>query len=694
MQITKLYLGHFGKFRNQEIEFSQGINIIYGENEAGKSTIHAFIRGMLFGIEPKKGRTSKEDIYKKYLPWDYPGAYEGRMDIIYEEVPYQLSRSFLKTNRSFTILNLQTGREVELPNGIISDLVTGLTESTYRNTISIAQLKSRTDEDLANQLRNYITNLSVSKSNEVDVAEAVQHLTNQKKKLEALRKENGLGELSELIIKEEENEKRIDELTLRMKELQLKESNLNKALQDVETKVTKEQLSEMERLPAIIEKYKHFVQLNQMEKELDETYCEVVKKRDLAKKEKANVDTIEATLTEVEEINLEVEAVEGEERRLNDENELLLKKEKICNIVLAFVPMVFLAIGSIFLFGMTIKTVWVMVGCFVIALILFLLSSRRTEKKQARFEEKMKQYMQQILILNGRKRQLLLENNVLEFAELTSKHERLLKQIYSIEYFEQRVMDLSSRRDNLLIQTDELYQEILEYMQSFIPEEVLNDDTMDMLVAHIQNRKQHMAFQSDEINQMSQSCHLELEKVKWELSLLEGNEENLISNQKKYEALLERQQKTEKELEAVKLALVMIEELSVSIHDSFGQELNQVVNLLISQVTNEKYKDIKIDEKLNMKIGREGTYIGIDDLSAGTIDQIYFSLRLAVADLVLGKNKMPIILDDSFAFYDDERVLAALSFLAKRSQCILFSCHHREEKLLSEQGIKHSFIQI
>ena len=68
MEIKELHLGHFGKFHHKKIPFQPGINIIYGSNEAGKSTIHSFIRGMLFGIEKKRGRESKDDLYTKYQP--------------------------------------------------------------------------------------------------------------------------------------------------------------------------------------------------------------------------------------------------------------------------------------------------------------------------------------------------------------------------------------------------------------------------------------------------------------------------------------------------------------------------------------------------------------------------------------------------------------------------------------------------
>ena len=83
MLIKKLTIDYFGKFKNREINLEQGINLIYGENESGKSTLHTFIKGVLFGIDPARGRAAntKDDIYNRYLPWEYPGAYGGSMDI-------------------------------------------------------------------------------------------------------------------------------------------------------------------------------------------------------------------------------------------------------------------------------------------------------------------------------------------------------------------------------------------------------------------------------------------------------------------------------------------------------------------------------------------------------------------------------------------------------------------------------------
>jgi uncharacterized protein YhaN len=84
----------------------------------------------------------------------------------------------------------------------------------------------------------------------------------------------------------------------------------------------------------------------------------------------------------------------------------------------------------------------------------------------------------------------------------------------------------------------------------------------------------------------------------------------------------------------------------------------------------------------------------LERLSAGTIDQVYFALRLAVADLLLGNDEVPLLLDDSFALYDETRVKAVLQKIAKRQQIILFTCHKREQSLLKELGLPYQFVDL
>ena len=64
MKITSININGYGKFANKIINFDDGVNVVYGNNEAGKSTTHTFIKSMLFGIKKKKSKI-KVDTYSK-----------------------------------------------------------------------------------------------------------------------------------------------------------------------------------------------------------------------------------------------------------------------------------------------------------------------------------------------------------------------------------------------------------------------------------------------------------------------------------------------------------------------------------------------------------------------------------------------------------------------------------------------------
>ena len=97
MKINKIKINSFGKLRNKEIEFKNGINILYGENESGKSTIMNFIKNTLYGISKnKKGKEISD--YDKYKPWgkeEFSGKLEYTLD---NNEKYEIYRDFNKKN--------------------------------------------------------------------------------------------------------------------------------------------------------------------------------------------------------------------------------------------------------------------------------------------------------------------------------------------------------------------------------------------------------------------------------------------------------------------------------------------------------------------------------------------------------------------------------------------------------------------
>ena len=91
-----------------------------------------------------------------------------------------------------------------------------------------------------------------------------------------------------------------------------------------------------------------------------------------------------------------------------------------------------------------------------------------------------------------------------------------------------------------------------------------------------------------------------------------------------------------------------------------------------------------------------GNYIPVTRLSIGTIDQLYLSLRLALVE-DLSEEKMPIILDEPFAYYDTERLKNILRYIAQRffdHQVMIFTCMHREKEVLRELDLAFNLIEM
>lgn len=86
----------------------------------------------------------------------------------------------------------------------------------------------------------------------------------------------------------------------------------------------------------------------------------------------------------------------------------------------------------------------------------------------------------------------------------------------------------------------------------------------------------------------------------------------------------------------------------------------------------------------------QGRYAAVEQVSRGTLEQVYFALRMAAAEILYDED-FPVVLDDTFAFYDDVRLERTLRWLAGCGhQVILFSCQNREEEIMKRNGIRYA----
>ena len=199
MKILRLHIDHFGKFSDRTIRFSDGINIISGENESGKSTLHSFIGAMLLGLERGRGRAARNDAFTLYRPWN-GGTCGGSITIEQDGHTYAITRDFGPKNPSLTIYDETEGRDLAPTRENLDRITLGLTPSLFRNTISVGQLSAGTGGELAAELRSHIVNLKNSGDYSLDIDGAVKTLTAKKRRTSASYDKDAetlSGELSE-----------------------------------------------------------------------------------------------------------------------------------------------------------------------------------------------------------------------------------------------------------------------------------------------------------------------------------------------------------------------------------------------------------------------------------------------------------------------------------------------------------------
>jgi len=140
----------------------------------------------------------------------------------------------------------------------------------------------------------------------------------------------------------------------------------------------------------------------------------------------------------------------------------------------------------------------------------------------------------------------------------------------------------------------------------------------------------------------------------------------------------------EGEYEAIQLAIEVLDAANNSLQNRFAPALGRRTAEIFSQLTDGRYKSVVLDRAFHLSAEPQddSVYRDIQLLSAGTADQLYLAARLAICELVLPEDRrVPIVLDDALANFDDERCAAALRWLkgaAKERQILLFSCHSRE----------------
>ena len=195
MVITELYIRNFGKLSERHFYLRDGVQVISGENEYGKTTLHAFIRAMLFGLERGRGRAAAKDDFSRYEPWDDPGSYAGVMRFTCGGRSFRLERNFARQTKQVSLVCEDDGEELSVEHGDLQMLLGGMTAELFDNTVSVGQLKAAPGQELSDALANYAANYYETGGGEYDLSKALKSLDEKKRAVRReLRDEEAAGE--------------------------------------------------------------------------------------------------------------------------------------------------------------------------------------------------------------------------------------------------------------------------------------------------------------------------------------------------------------------------------------------------------------------------------------------------------------------------------------------------------------------
>lgn len=189
MIIKTLSIKAFGKFKDQTIELKPGLNLIYGKNEAGKTTLQTFIQGMFFGFyKPYRKKKTYSDEYQKYMPWnqfDYSGS------LVYQDSGQEirLERNFLRAKDSLFIYDNSTGKIINDQfkyDGVIRQhlpLDTGMTTVIYNNTVNMRQNLHDQESRGQDEVRDSYIEMQNSSGIEINFKGIVRRLEEKKNQI-------------------------------------------------------------------------------------------------------------------------------------------------------------------------------------------------------------------------------------------------------------------------------------------------------------------------------------------------------------------------------------------------------------------------------------------------------------------------------------------------------------------------------
>ena len=611
MIIREANIGKFGKLENQKYQFAPQINVIYGANESGKSTLMQFLKAMLFGLEKTRVRKTL-DTYNRYEPWDTPAYFYGSMMFETGQQQFLLERNFYYKEKRARLVNIRDGEELSVEYGDLDMLLGNVSAAAYENTCCIGQEQLLPGRELGVLLEDERSNLAQTGSGDFQLSKALQELEQKRKSAEKTRKELEQQRLSH-IHQLEVNQQVLERDIAGLKAQQEKQSTQQGTVQEQ-------------------------VRALQQQMEPVQTAYQTVCRREQELKSAVAQEQLEWE-------QVEREQWKREQFRREQEKTDALQQKSGKNA--GFSPLLLIGVAGLILAPVLrsamdgFQKIAPALNIICIILILAGLVSAYRRNRAKKETDAAQNHRGQDDRANGRADLQSVERERRK-AALDQKLQRVCQQKSTLE---EQLQKLKDQKKSLQLQA------------------ARQEGSGDQLQSQIQEKEVELENLTEQVAELQQ------------------------------ETLDEQHAREDRD--ALELAAETMSRLAARMSKALEHTLDKEMSGILAQITGNVHEQLQVTDGQGIVLAEQLQKRTPEAYSQGTMQQAYFSYRMAAGHMLMKEEPLPFLLDETFANYDEERLRQTLRWLAEQeNQIFLFTCRETEMRLLTEEDIPFASIRL
>lgn len=611
MIIREANIGKFGKLENQKYQFAPQINVIYGANESGKSTLMQFLKAMLFGLEKTRVRKTL-DTYNRYEPWDTPAYFYGSMMFETGQQQFLLERNFYYKEKRARLVNIRDGEELSVEYGDLDMLLGNVSAAAYENTCCIGQEQLLPGRELGVLLEDERSNLAQTGSGDFQLSKALQELEQKRKNAEKTRKELEQQRLSH-IHQLEVNQQVLERDIAGLKAQQEKQSTQQGTVQEQ-------------------------VRALQQQMEPVQTAYQTVCRREQELKSAVAQEQLEWE-------QVEREQWKREQFRREQEKTDALQQKSGKNA--GFSPLLLIGVAGLILAPVLrsamdgFQKIAPALNIICIILILAGLVSAYRRNRAKKETDAAQNHRGQDDRANGRADLQSVERERRK-AALDQKLQRVCQQKATLE---EQLQKLKDQKKSLQLQA------------------ARQEGSGDQLQSQIQEKEVELENLTEQVAELQQ------------------------------ETLDEQHAREDRD--ALELAAETMSRFAARMSKALEHTLDKEMSGILAQITGNVHEQLQVTDGQGIVLAEQLQKRTPEAYSQGTMQQAYFSYRMAAGHMLMKEEPLSFLLDETFANYDEERLRQTLRWLAEQeNQIFLFTCRETEMRLLTEEDIPFASIRL